>query len=802
MSFRDCIQSALSSGRLSQKKADEAFTAYDEAFTRARATEPEAVADLTAAKSVLEEITTLKAGKRHERLNIMQRGHEIYTRLMASKDPAAELQNIIVDLEMSQETVRSFAMANIDRLMDKYGPKAAGFYNNKNFDGVIDAAYRTGGTPDEVAHADSILETWRMLGQWANMYGANIKENPNARLPQTQEAIRVRAVEPKEFIDDHLKHADWEVMEFQGKPIPVDKREEILRHTYEGIVSDGFDRPETAQLSAPGLATRLNRDRFIYYKSAESYRLMQEKYGAGNLYEQTINMVESLAKDISLLKTFGPAADSMREFTKRTALKRAADLNLARPANKRTLVDYMKKQVKLFDDEMAIHSWHVVSADGNLPVQAISAARSIAVGALLGKSFITSLWSDLGNASRMKHVLNMPEVSVFRSYTKEFLGGKRARMEAAQAGVIMQGKISLIHSRARYYGALDGPTGARRVSDIMYRLGLANYHTQIMRQAQGQQLMGLWAIHAGDEFDDLPFAPFLIERGITKKDWDAFRVMPLTDVRGAKFLIPRQMFLSGDKVTAMKFSDAMQLYIRMMVPDTSLRSRRALGEAVDPNSAAGQIVRTVGSLFSFPVSIWYNQLGKMHTMPNIRDKVAFGAKYFTVMTFAGLAIIQMRAIVNHQNPHDMTDVDTWAKAAQAGGGLGFIGDLIFNSINMSNSARPYSNPTMNFLDRARQLVVGNLWDTAFADEPPTSDDVAADSLRLVDASVPDLWYISLLFNRSITDDWMQTVDPAGWERRQQYMRDSHEEGSWWAPGEPLQMPDFSTAIGGGAATDE
>lgn len=162
----------------------------------------------------------------------------------------------------------------------------------------------------------------------------------------------------------------------------------------------------------------------------------------------------------------------------------------------------------------------------------------------------------------------------------------------------------------------------------------------------------------------------------------------------------------------------------------------------------------------------------------------------------------MRAIVTGQELHDMTDGDTWGKALSAGGGFGIIGDLVLNSINMSNSARPYSNPTMDFLDKARQLTVGNAWDALFADEPPTGNDVAVDAVRFIDAATPDLWYARLLFNRAITDDFMQTIDPAGWERRQQYMRENHEEGQWWEPGQGPRMPDFSTAIGGGAARDE
>lgn len=795
MSFRDCIQSALDSGRLSAKKADEAFAAYDEAFERIKLDEPEGVANDLAAKEVLETITTLKAAKRHERLNIMQRSHELYSRLMASKDPARELQEIVIDLEMSQQTVRSIAMANLDRLMDKYGPKMAGLRVNRNLDDVVRAAYGDSASPEAKAHADSIIETWDMLRQWANMYGANIPENVNARLPQTQEAIKVRRVPEREFIDDHLKYADWEVMKFEGKAIPVERREEILRHTYEGIISDGFDRPETAQLNAPGLATRLNRDRFIYYKDADAYITMQEKYGAGTLYEQTINTVESLAKDIALLKTFGPAADSMREFTKRTALKRAADLNLERPTDKRTLVDKMKRQVELFDDEIKIHSWHVVTADGNLPVQTFGAIRSVAVNALLGSSFIPNLAGDLANATAIKHVLRMPEVSVFRSYTKEFLSSKRTKLEAAQLGVVMESMISLAQGRARYFGALDGPTGVRRFTDISYRLGLANHHTQMIRNAQGKQLLGLWANHADDEFDDLPFAPFLIERGITKEDWDAFRATPLTDVRGAKFLVPRQMFLTGDKVVAQKFSDAMQLFIRTQVPDVSLRSRRAMGEFIDPNSAAGQSVRTLASLFAFPVTIWYNQLNRIASAPGIRNKLVFGARYVTAMTFAGLAIEQMRAITQFKELHDVTKADTWGKALIAGGGFGIVGDLLLNNLNMSNSARPYSNPTGEFLKKARELTIGNAWDYAFAEEPPTVDDVTVDTVKFVDAAIPDLWYARALFDRAIKDDFMRTIDPKGWERYQTYLEE-HEEGMWWAPGEEPEAPNLETAIGG------
>lgn len=817
MSWRNCIQSAIDTGRISSKKGAEAQAAYDEAYEAAIAAgEPEGVADGIAAAKAVEEISSLKAAQRWEKINTMQRAHEIYSRLNAAKDPARELQEIIVDLEMAQETVRSTVFANLDSFMQKFGPRFGnlpGLQTSLRWsDDVVHAAYGDVRSPEAKAHAEAVIEAREQLRKWANMYGANIPENANAKLPQTHDPAHVQKVLEEEWVDDHIEALDWEVMRFGGKEIPVGERREILGKTYRGIVNDGMDRGDIAQSRPPSLGSRLNRDRFLYYKNADSYLAMQKKYGAGNFYEQTINMVEAMAKDISILKMFGPSADSMKEFTKRAAEARAADLNNSRPAGKKTLVKKMERQVKLFEDEYTIHAWHVTSADANVPVQVVGGIRTVAVNALLGSSFIPNFFGDMGNAKVMKRVVGMPEISVFRSYPREFFASRRARAELAQLGVIQEETISLVIGRVRYFGALDGAHWARRGSDITYRLGLASNHTQAIRNAQGKQLLGLWANYADQKFDDLPFAPFLIERGIDAADWDAFRATPLKNVRGAKFLVPLDMWRAGDdnaKKTAQKFMDAMQLFIRTQVPDVSLRSRRALGEWIDPNSAPGQSIRTLGSLMSFPVGIWFNQLRRIHELPNVRDKIMLGTYYFTAMTLAGAGIVQTRAFLNGLNPHDMTLTDDegylnsfWGQAVIAGGGLGVVGDLILNSINMNNSPQFSSNPTMEWLEKAHKLTIDNAIDAAHRtaydkgwwETPGDEAELGADAAKFIDASVPDLWQTKLIFERSIKDDFMRIVDPAGWERKQKY-RQEFEQGGWWNPGEEATEPNLMSAVG-------
>lgn len=807
MSFRDCIQSALDTGRLSAKKAAEAFAEYDKEYTRATsAGEPDGVADRLAADASLERITTLKSAKRWDRLNTMQRAHEIYTRFQGA-DPVEELGKIPLEMELSQEAVRSIAMASLDSFMQRFGPKLAGFKKlGDDIRGVIRAAYDEGGSAFDKLHAKAVIEVREMLRKWANMYGASIPENANAKIPQTHDPVLVRKVEENEWVQDHKDNLDWDVMRFQGQLIPEDKRDEILRHTYQGIINEGFDRGDPAQLHQLSLGNRLNRDRFLYYKNADSYIAMQEKYGAGNFYEQTIGMIETMAKDISILKTFGPAPDAMKEFTKRVGGLRASELNTAAKAGKKNIVDKYQRAERLFDREYQIHSWHNATADGNLPVQTFATVRTTAVTALLGKSFFSNFFSDLANASIMKRVVGLPQVSVFRSYTKEFLSSKRAKMEAAQLGVIQENMISLIQARMRYFGTLDGPAVARRISDTTYRLGLVSYHTQVHRNGQGKQLLGAWANHAHLKFDDLPFAPFLIEAHITPEDWDMFRVTPLTDVRGAKFLTPRAMFEAGDdaqKKVAEKFAAAMQLFQRVQVPDTSLRSRAAMGESLDPNSATGQAVRTMSSLMSFPTAIWFEQVARIAHLPNVRDKVTLGAAYVGAMTLAGMAIVQAKDILTEgYNPDAYNDPQFLLRSIQAGGGFGVVGDIIFNSINTNNSGRFNSNPTFNWLAKARDLTLGNMFKVVrnygieheWWEGEPSDINVAGDAYALLDASVPDLWQTQLLFNRAIKDNLIQTIDPAQWERRQRFM-EQHDQGMWWAPGEQPHAPDFST-VGG------
>lgn len=804
MSWKDCITSAVEAGRIRPERGDMAHEAYDRAYARALAEGmDEGSADLKAADAAVEEITTLNKTKRWQRIKEMQSAKVLHDRIMGSNKPWEELEAIIVDLENAYDTTRSFAMANLDRMLMEYKPKMGGLkISLKGLEKVVRGAFGEAVEPEYKEMADALQETMELLRKMANSHGADIPKSKNSNLFQTHDAVKVSSVTQDTWVNDHLREGvlDWEVMRFEGKIIDPANRREVLERTYRGIVTDGADRGLEAQGNTPNLATRLNRDRFLHYAGADAWLEMQSKYGAGTLYEQTIGMIDAMAKDISLMRVFGPNADSMKEFVKRTAKKRGGDMDLEKGANERRLLKKVERQINVFEDEYSIHSRHTPSLEGNLAVQSFSAARTVFVGAKLGGVFIPSLAGDLTNAKVARRMFNLPEGKVFRSYWSEFVPTKEKTAEAIRLGVIFENGISLATSRQRYFGALDGPHWARRFSDTVYRVGLAAHHTQVARNAEGKWFLGTLADSVGKKFDDLEFAPMLTEVGITPADWDAMRKVPLYNINGATFLRPMDAMETNPEV-AEKFSDLLQLYIRTAIPDITLRSRAAQGENIDPNTFRGQFIRTSTSLLSFPISVYFNQLRRIANAPTVRDKVSLSVRYFTWLTMAGAFITQAKALANGKNPQDMSFLDEeqpfgfnwdfWGRSVLNGGSLGILGDLVFNNINISNSTYRPDDPTTEGFKAFHKLTLDNLIDIGQGKDA----DIGADAYNMVDKLVPKIWYMKLIIARSLGDYLDSEVDPAGHAKRLQYEQE-YKEGQWWGQGESPEAPRPETAVGG------
>ncbi len=248
---------------------------------------------------------------------------------------------------------------------------------------------------------------------------------------------------------------------------------------------------------------------------------------------------------------------------------------------------------------------------------------------------------------------------------------------------------------------------------------------------------------------------------------------------------------TSERLAAEKFGQLMQSYIRTAVPAPTLRSRRAAGEATDPNSAIGQLVRSSLSLMSFPIAIHFNQLRRIYEAPGIRNKMKLASMYFAWTFAAGIGITQAKALAQGQNLYSLDPFDDdqaggfnwnfYGRALINGGSFGILGDLIFNQIAVANSGYKPGTPVTEYFKSATKVL----------NDLATGQPVAKDALSFMDKNIPDFWYTKLLVNRGIMDEVLLQADPAAYERKLTYQRE-HEEGSWWGQGEEARVPELST----------
>ena len=794
MSFKDCIQTAVDTKRVSEKRAREAFAAYDRHFAEAIAEGmDEAAAGDHAADHATQAITEAKKNRRWERINEMRRAHELHTRLSSSNNVPEELDRVLMDLQNTHETAAGMIMSNLDRLLEKYKPKKGGFVvPTDNLDNIVRASYGDVRNAEAKEFADSIAEAEEYARQWANSLGAAIPENPNRRIPQSINERKVAAVTKERFIDDFKDAMDWDIVKYAGKTVPLAQREEVLGKIYDGIVTNGTAQKGTAQNVTPGLATRLNRERFFYYKSADDWLRLQKMYGEGNIYEQFLNSIDSMAKDISLLHVLGPNPNTMKEFVKREANARAGALDLAKPASGQKNQDKARRAVQTFEEGYQLHARYVPSMEGNVLMQTFAAVRQTAVNALLGGVFVPSIFGDLANAKVAARMVNLPDAKFIRDYVHNFSPTKENISAFVSDGIVYENAVSLIHMKSRYFGPMEGPNIVKRIGDITYRSTLVAHHTQVGRVTAFQQMMGVMTRLRDKTFDELPMAPYMSEMGITPEDWDIFRAQAVHNERGAEFIRPIDM-APEDRQVATKFSNLMYDYARLAIPSPTLRSRVAAGETVDPNTIRGQFLRSTTALMSFPIALHFNQLRRIAQVPGIRNKITLATQYFLWTSVAGMLITQTKALLQGQNLYSMDPTDSkfytdfLPRSLLNAGSLGLLGDVVMNSVAMANGDYAPRSPVSGYFgDMAK--VLKDLVPDAPNKHP------GRDMIKFIEDNVPKAWYAKLVIDRSVKDTLLQETDPAAYQARKRAEK-KHEEGYWWGAGKSPTAPKLDTVIG-------
>lgn len=779
MSFIDCIQTAVDTGKISQEKGDQAKAAFSEAVADdiRSGVSPDEAAESGGLKA-LKSITSMTQESRIQKLRELEKLHDIYKEFTESKKPLETLYGKLDKLQRGAETNSGVVSHFIESLMTEYEPRNFGLsHPMENDDNLIEQAY---GNPT-TEYVKDLYEGVKGATQWLmdrmKAEGIFVPENPNFRLWQRHSRLKVRQISKIEFVNDHMGRADWDLMQYAGKLIPAAERELRMGNMYDSIITNGAPEIDEIGVKAnANLANRLSRERFMYYKDAKSWKEMNDKYGSGSVYEQIVGGLHSWSKDLSILQQFGPNEETARQFMMNTIHHLAGEEEKVAPKTfkKGIFKGETRSEISKFDDardtfNKGYDTFRNLNPSGeeNIIAQVGGTIRGVILAGKLPFVVASAATGDPMLAKIFAGLYGLKETGIFKDYMGQMMAGKGAFKQALSDGTALDSAMGT-HANNLRANLVDGPKWARKVADVELRAGGVLKHHMAMKAMIGTRFAMEMADHAETAFDDVPFKKGLEAHGVSPEEWDAFRktpkyeydsgaegIRPLDAQLGAKTELERN---AGDKM-----ADFLTNNLTFANPRPGLRTQVALGHNLPSGTIGGQFIRTAGMLKSFPAEMWYNQVGQIMRNASPVDKIKMLAKFTLLMTLGGAMKVQLSNLYNGKDPENMvpdnaSGLKFWGKALMEGGGLTLAGEFL---VSIFNPDKP-GTATDDTQKKLAKLFADSTGIGVKEGHAPGS--VAGDAFSLGSGLIPAPWQVKFLWRMTLQDELMQMTDPAGYQR--------------------------------------
>lgn len=798
MTFLECILSAAETGKITPKKAGEAEQAYIDAVATTKAEGlTDAQAEMTAAHRAVEAVGNYTEAKKWERINELQKAYALDQRFKGMTAPTrawSALDQLMDEVYLSYRAVSGQLFANLNVVLEAFEPKLAGIIKPvENMADVIRELYGQGtGNAAAREMAEAVANSLEQMRKMLNLEGASVPENKNFRFPQTHERHKVRQATQAVWVQDHLAEGvlDWEVIQYHGKAVPVDKRQEVLEKVWETITTEGRNKIDPAHPANETLASRLSRSRFLFYKTGDAWLEMQEKYGSGDFFHQLVEQIDSTARNISLMRHFGPSIATGKEFAQRLFDSNLGDLMTAATPDRANRLEYLgANAVDRFKSQYALHSRDVNPGAGDPAVAAIGTARTLVGTAMLGAA-VTNSWGDAFIGMWVRHINKMPWISTIPKYFSAVANFKHVKQEMIDNGIIYESAISMAYEGQRYNLALEGSGYARRISEINYRIQGAAAMNQIGRAVAGMDLAKALARGRELSFDDLPFAATMQNLGITAEDWDLVRGTELYqpvyyNFGRAQLLRPIDMYGAAtnqaQRKAANKFLMLQEMFARDLSPAPTIRSRTAVGEAVSPAGWAGQMLRTATQLTLFPATLMFNHWRMIAAAPRWTERAYRMGTFFLFTTAGGALIAQTKDLLSGKELAPMVgdgSWEFWKRAMVLGGGGAIIGDFIYENFLSANGALGASTP------------LGQEWQNLRNAVNKAQDDIPGNATKeMIDFAwglTPKPVPFKLAMERMVLDPLIEMTDPEAYHRKINYQQEDDElknQERWWGTGD-------------------
>lgn len=561
------------------------------------------------------------------------------------------------------------------------------------------------------------------------------------------------------------------------------------------------------------LSKQVSKERVLHFKDADAAFKYNERFGTRNLRDQVFSDVYYRARSIALMENFGPRVEE------------SFDRLLRELKEEGRAAEDAGTQVDSLNDRRIEYLFDTITGKTDVPknhslAKAANVARAIATLSKMGATVI----SALSDKVFMNSEFAWQGMKRMDYWSKQITGMTRTPEETRMLrlmGVAMDGIIGNTVARYTTHQTVAGK--AHRLQQKFFDLNFLNWWTDTNKGAAAELMSAHLAEHADLKHADLPneIGRALNLYSINELEWDILRKTVWKDSNENAHITPDQVELIPDSQidrllkqqdlketqgnrnrarqdleTSLRayFSDRVD--IAVPTPGAETKKWTTLGTRA--GTIEGEAVRMLMMFKSFPIAVlgkimgreiygtgsesigqWIlnNHKGKFHT-----------AQLIAMTIVAGYMSGAIRDALKGRTPKKLIDDDgkiipkTLMDAASRGGGLGILGDFLFNEY-----------------DKQYQTLTGSLAGPVLGQLDPIAEigtmmkrgeyDKALDrSGKFFKDNSP---YINLFYLRPILDYFVfwnlqEMMDPGSLKRVEEAVQKRNNQGYFLKPSETVR----------------
>lgn len=216
----------------------------------------------------------------------------------------------------------------------------------------------------------------------------------------------------------------------------------------------------------------------------------------------------------------------------------------------------------------------------------------------------------------------------------------------------------------------------------------------------------------------------------------------------------------------------------------------------------GEVFKGLTQFKSFSAAFLMRQGSRMVSQEGLKGKAAYGVPLFVTMTLLGGLVVQLRELLNGNDPQTIYDSNDPKKAGSffmrsivAGGGLPVLGDILVAGTDTSGrDANSFLiGPMGSDFSSLLSLTVGNL--TQYNEGKDTN--FGNEAFQFVKRKIPaqNLWYTKAAINRMVFDEMQDTIAPGYREKAlRKAERQQDRERFWGDDINDIRAPDFERIV--------